>query len=364
MQTIIETVDVGSQATPYFLQPGDSFVGISNFAFGDVDQAVVFLDQGTTYRFRLFGSSDFPVTIFNLRLLGAGDVPLSVGDLTSAGSIITFTAPSTGAFVLRADTNAGPIPGAAYTIETSIVIDAPEPEPEPEPVGPTTGNDSLTGTALKDVIDLLAGNDWFDAGAGADIVVAGEGNDTVFGGADKDSLDGGNGNDVLWTGSGNDTAIGGAGNDFLDGADGNDSLDAGNGLDTVSGGGGRDVILGGGGKDSLDGGTGNDTVNGGTGEDIIIGGMGNDVLIGGSGSDIFEFATASGTDRISDFRQGFDRIDLSGWGYDDFSDVNLATAGTGVRITFTPWDSLLIDRATVADFDSSDFIFDSFIAVA
>ncbi|GIB44696.1 RTX toxin [Vibrio cholerae] len=100
-----------------------------------------------------------------------------------------------------------------------------------------------------------------------------------------------------------DTLIGGAGNDILFGQGGNDSLD------------------GGVGKDTLYGGSGNDTLIGGNDNDILIGGLGNDILTGGSGEDLFKWVQGDldgSTDRITDFKIGEDKIDLS----DLFSDPN------------------------------------------
>ncbi|RBM40219.1 RTX toxin [Vibrio tarriae] len=98
-----------------------------------------------------------------------------------------------------------------------------------------------------------------------------------------------------------DTLIGGAGNDILFGQGGNDTLN------------------GGVGKDTLYGGNGNDTLIGGDGNDILIGGLGNDILTGGSGEDLFKWVDGDldgGRDRITDFKIGEDKIDLS----DLFSD--------------------------------------------
>ncbi|EKF9174707.1 cadherin domain-containing protein, partial [Vibrio cholerae] len=93
-----------------------------------------------------------------------------------------------------------------------------------------------------------------------------------------------------------DMLIGGAGNDILFGQGGNDWLD------------------GGVGKDTLYGGSGNDTLIGGEGNDILIGGLGNDILTGGSGEDLFKWVNGDldgSRDRITDFKIGEDKIDLS-----------------------------------------------------
>ncbi|HAS3586399.1 TPA: Ig-like domain-containing protein, partial [Vibrio cholerae] len=76
-----------------------------------------------------------------------------------------------------------------------------------------------------------------------------------------------------------------------------------------------------GGNDILNGGEGNDILYGQGGNDILIGGLGNDILTGGSGEDLFKWVQGDldgSTDRITDFKIGEDKIDLS----DLFSDPN------------------------------------------
>jgi Ca2+-binding RTX toxin-like protein len=65
------------------------------------------------------------------------------------------------------------------------------------------------------------------------------------------------------------------------------------------------------------GGRGDDLLSGKFGDDILVGGMGSDTLEGGSGADLFvlnsvaESPVGGGRDRIVDFSQGEDKIDLS-----------------------------------------------------
>ncbi len=88
--------------------------------------------------------------------------------------------------------------------------------------------------------------------------------------------------------------------------------------DTIIGYGGRDRLVGQMGDDLIRGGFGSDILNGGKGDDTLRGGRGLDFLIGGQGKDHFVYAgvigssAASGIDRIRDFTQGEDVIDLSG----------------------------------------------------
>jgi Ca2+-binding RTX toxin-like protein len=199
---------------------------------------------------------------------------------------------------------------------------------------PTPGNDSITGDALPNFIDALAGNDTVNGNGG---------NDTLIGGLDNDILFGADGNDILSGGLGNDQLVGdnfgGAGNDSLSGGEGSDTLNGGLGSDTLVGGAGDDLysvgvvntpiteqanegndivnssvsftlpanverltlvgtgntlgigndlgnlMLGNVGNNTLIGLAGNDTLSGLDGNDTVRGGLGDDALFGGNGID-------------------------------------------------------------------------------
>lgn len=86
--------------------------------------------------------------------------------------------------------------------------------------------------------------------------------------------------------------------------------------DTLFGSRYADSLTGGGGNDKLLGGVGNDRLSGGSGNDDLHGGYGADVMTGGSGYDAFVFAAASEStptsrDRITDFQEDIDFIDLA-----------------------------------------------------
>jgi VCBS repeat-containing protein len=95
-----------------------------------------------------------------------------------------------------------------------------------------------------------------------------------------------------------------------------------------------DYMDGDGGDDWIDGGAGNDELDGGAGADRIFGGEGADELTGGLGdqdADVFLFnAATDGTDRITDFSSGIDKLEFSasgfGGGLVPGSDVNLVMA--------------------------------------
>ncbi|MEA5627548.1 choice-of-anchor D domain-containing protein [Nostoc sp. UHCC 0251] len=111
---------------------------------------------------------------------------------------------------------------------------------------------------------------------------------------------------------GADTIVGNLGNDQLSGGDGNDTLWGNDGADLLYGNSGNDRLSGDNGNDKLFGGTGDDQLLGGAGNDWLYGGAGNDVLTGGYGADTFVLALGEGTDSITDFAVGTDKIALSG----------------------------------------------------
>jgi Ca2+-binding RTX toxin-like protein len=80
----------------------------------------------------------------------------------------------------------------------------------------TEGNDTLTGTGLRELILGNNGNDVLSGGAGNDCIAGGVGNDTHNGGSGNDRLIGDGGNDTLKGDSGTDAAIGGANTDNCD----------------------------------------------------------------------------------------------------------------------------------------------------
>lgn len=251
------------------------------------------------------------------------------------------------------------------------------------PVFGEAGNDKIIGGVAGDTFDggidndVLVGNggdDTLDGGYGDDVLRGGEGNDTLTGGAgvDKlrghqgdDVLDGGTENDDLRAGAGDDTLLGGDGSDILRAGDGDDDLSGGTGADKLFGGAGNDRLIGDGQKDALHGGDGNDALKGGAGNDTLNGGHDDDVLTGGAGNDVFVFARNAGNDRITDFANTKDSIDLTAFGINplDFASIvvpALSDAGGGDTLLnladLGGQGSVLIEGLAFASADASDFI--------
>lgn len=249
-----------------------------------------------------------------------------------------------------------------------------------------SGNDTMTGNELGNMItggagadtivggmgdDSLIGGtnfDYLDGGEGMDTLVGNMGSDTLLGGDDRDLLSGGNGNDYMVGGMGNDRLIGGRGNDELLGGGDNDRLIGGTEDDILDGGMGNDLLRGGRQNDTLKGGEGNDTLIGGSGFDALDGGIGDDILTGAFNADRFIFANGNGKDTITDFdaNNDFEKIDFSGHSWlNTIFDVLGTGSGTaaskqvGADVEIDTGGGNLINLLGVnfADLDTLDFTF-------
>ncbi|MDP3846981.1 MAG: hypothetical protein Q8R10_11240 [Pseudomonas sp.] len=227
------------------------------------------------------------------------------------------------------------------------------------------GNDTLNGGSGADTMNGAEGNDTYYIDNAADVIVETSGIDSVISylnghllGAGLENLTLANSATVL-TATGNSLANKITGNNY------NNTLNGGAGADTMSGGVGNDIyivdnaldqtieginagtdsvlasssyklssnlenltlsgsagIAGAGneltnslqgniGNNRLLGYLGNDTLNGAAGNDTLIGGAGSDTLTGGTGNDSFAFDSLQGTDRITDFVTGQDKLTFS-----------------------------------------------------
>jgi Ca2+-binding RTX toxin-like protein len=193
----------------------------------------------------------------------------------------------------------------------------------------TLQSDNRTGTDGRDLILGLFGDDKLDGLGGDDTILGGPGDDSVYGGGGDNVIDAGLGNDSVIAGFGEDTVNGGPGDDFLDGAGvptASDPADVAierrsDLADRLYGGSGQDTIFGAGGDDTIDGGSGDDTVRGGGGVDRLTGGPGDDTFVFGFEGLPLQFSPQEDTgtgegmrDVITDFQQGRDLLDLTGYG--------------------------------------------------
>ena len=221
------------------------------------------------------------------------------------------------------------------------------------------GDDIIRGDAGNDTLRGGAGHDRTEGGHGKDFIYGDAGNDTLKGGAGHDRIEGGAGRDLIYGNTGNDTLKGGAGRDRIEGGAGRDLIYGNAGNDTLKGGAGRDRIEGGHGNDLIYGDAGNDTIKGGAGHDRIEGGHGNDLIRLGNGKDTVILAPDSGFDKVLDFKNGEDLIQLDG-GL-TFNDLEILSKGlnnTIVKNLSTNKNLVELRGVSAETIDISDFAFE------
>ncbi len=102
---------------------------------------------------------------------------------------------------------------------------------------------------------------------------------------------------------------------------------------TIMGGPVRDTIIGTPGDDTIFGRGKRDILDGGAGDDRLIDGRGRDLLTGGPGADVFEFIADGRRDKITDFEQGIDRLDLTDYaGLYSYLDLDIRPRNDGAVI--------------------------------
>lgn len=151
---------------------------------------------------------------------------------------------------------------------------------------------------------------------------------------------------------------GGLGFDRLIAGDGDDRVSGGAHGDDLFGGFGIDLLFGGTGDDTLQGGPGRDELFGGTMEDVLSGGLNNDDLTGGGGADVFIFAPGDGSDQITDFVNGTDRLDLRAFSFAGFAAVVAVSDDTarGLRLDLPGDGVVYVAGLTLATLTSGDVL--------
>lgn len=233
-------------------------------------------------------------------------------------------------------------------------------------------NDTLYGGDGNDVLAGQHGDDSIEGGDGLDRVWGGDGADWINGGAGNDTLLGEGDNDTIYGGDGADVLAGQHGDDYLDGGggpnpnSGNDRLWGGEGNDTLFGAGGSDQLYGEAGADWLAGRQGADLLSGGAGLDTLNGGAGDDSLFGGAGADVFVFLAlgtadpggGGGADRILDFEDGLDLLDLRLYAGATFANTTIAPSGVSdTLVTFVGGETVLLVNVDPASLSAADFLF-------
>ncbi|MEM8794323.1 MAG: M10 family metallopeptidase C-terminal domain-containing protein [Pseudomonadota bacterium] len=181
-------------------------------------------------------------------------------------------------------------------------------------------------------------NDSFEINI-ANVMIGSEGNDEILGTSEDDTI---------LSLEGDDSVFGLGGHDFIDGGPGNDIIYGGDGSDTVHGSGADDLL------------------SGDLGDDTVVDGMGSDRLIGGAGADTFVITNNDGdTDRVLDFEDGVDAIDLSSFGREFVTEkqmqlfgYDIAQSGVNATITLKDGQTLIVEETAASSLSESDFQFD------
>jgi len=100
-------------------------------------------------------------------------------------------------------------------------------------------------------------------------------------------------------------------------------------------------------------------VTGNRGKNFLDGWAGDDTLRGGKNVDIFNFGSGYDSDRIMDFEDGKDVINVASWNnINDFSDIQAIASvqGDDIVLAFGNED-LTIRNMKMSELDATDFIF-------
>lgn len=363
---------------------------------GDTDWFRVSMSAGLTYGFQVLSATTNPLQWGDLQLRDAqGNVVASFNSSSGATNTLAFTAASSGTYFVSVGENNGDTGGytlrniGADTVLSNVA----------------TTSRLVDGGRIGGTIEMLSDSDWhrIETAQGQSYTFTLSGNGTAteldrviltlrdaagnvlstqygFSGSSTIThtatttgplfLDVKGYDTTQWGGyvltsvsnapsltgtAGADRIQGGAGATIINGKGGNDILNGGAGNDRLYGSTGNDTLFGNADHDRLFGGAGADRLLGGSGADSLEGGAGNDVLTGGLGADRFVFRRGEGADRITDFQDGTDRIQIIG-GPTSITGLTLRALGDDVRITFGT-TTILVQDITLGEFGNADFIF-------
>ncbi len=230
----------------------------------------------------------------------------------------------------------------------------------------TGGNDTISdgysdqeGHAINDLGQVIYGHGGTDKiydGAGDDLVYGGSGNDQFYAGEGTNEFQGETGSDrVSYQRSEVGLTV-----DLTDTANstGRAQGDIYSSVEWIHGSNHDDIIVA---SSEIS------NIHGQKGNDVLVDGATRNDFIGGDGYDVFRFEFNDGhRDRIRDFKQGVDKIDLSAAGVSSFSELsiteNVDSDGIpqGHLLIAYGSETLRVDRYDAADiglFDEMDFIF-------
>ncbi len=212
-------------------------------------------------------------------------------------------------------------------------------------------DDTFHGTAGADRMAGGAGNDVYIVNHVADRIIElrDEGTDTTRASvSDSLRVAGTEIENLTLTGDADLSGIGNFLNNGILGNAGNNRLNGARGADVLYGMDGNDLLIGGSGYDRLFGGSGNDR---------LVGGQGLDQFWGGAGADTFVLLDKGvWREKVMDFEDEIDRIDLRGGGLRGLSDLVLVADPDGIVINYGP-GSFQLAGISANQLDASDFLF-------
>ena len=143
------------------------------------------------------------------------------------------------------------------------------------------------------------------------------------------------------------------------GGSGADTISGNQGANLLAGQGGNDTIRGAADRDKLFGGFGDDRLFGGAGQDKLFGNDGDDTLTGGGGRDVFRFVAGDGTDTITDFASGIDRLGFKGMAGMDAEAIlaDAVQSDRGVVLDLGHGDSITLVGVALDALTADDFKF-------
>ncbi|MGV3551922.1 hypothetical protein [Rhizobium sp.] len=198
------------------------------------------------------------------------------------------------------------------------------------------GNDTFTGSSTGDVI-------LYGSNRGNDKIFGLGGNDYIMGSDGKNTFDGGAGNsDVLtWEGITYEAGMKGVKVDLSKGT-------------ALNPWGKTDTLIG---IEDVRGTKFADKFIGSSKNEHFGGQGGNDTYTGGKGKDQFDFGLGGGKDKITDFGNGDDSVELANLGVSTFTKLKtlMDQVGKNVVIEFDSGDTLTFLNFNKSDFTKADF---------
>ena len=238
-------------------------------------------------------------------------------------------------------------------------------------MGGTWGGNAASGATATMTIDSITAYQLPEYTlANYTLLASGTPTNTITGTANAETLTGTSGNDLIDGAGGADTMSGGAGDDTYIVSDPNAKVveGYGGGVDTVKSSVSytlsayvENLTLTGSAAINATGNSQSNIIIGNDAANVITGGLGNDVLTGGGGADTFVISSGDGSDIITDFtpgsRAGHDVVQLNGFAFTSFSDIQAAMTqvGNDVYLALTGQDTLVFRNITVSSFTSDDF---------